>query len=85
MWILQEIPMIRELVPVVSWRELQSAGFRVQALVADEPTAFIAALAGIYQLNFHVPATLDPGPFGIYPAWPCGNYSWELGIAAQGA
>jgi hypothetical protein len=41
---------------------------------------------GLFQINFQIDpriVTSDPNWHGYPPAWPCGNYNWELGVDIQ--
>lgn len=43
-----------------------------------------SAWPGLYQVNVQIPASLATGEYGITPAWPCGNYNWEIQFALNG-
>jgi hypothetical protein len=41
---------------------------------------------GLFQVNAQIPVSLATGgPNGYPPAWPCGNYQWEVSLGVRGA
>ena len=52
--------------------------YSVPVAYAGESSAF----PGLYQINLQLPAALQCGdPNWGLPAWPSGNYSWDLYIS----